>query len=175
MYGANTYRGDTEVVEGILSFLNPQAAQCGMPQGSGIILHKGAMISFSTASVAVTVPFIRGCGTTSYGYYTVTNAIECFATDLLSGDHLTVNQRLTLGEIAVIKVLGAEALAATDETRFTVVEVKTNGGLSYFSPNPRLVFVDGNGVETEPPNWYVLVKGNTVQLRKRMGMVLVIQ
>ena len=175
MYGANTYRGDTEVVEGILSFLNPQAPQCGMPQESGIILHKGAMISFSTASVAVTVPFIRGCGTTSYGYYTVTNAIECLASDLLAGDHLTVNQRLTLGERAVVKVLGAEALAATDEARFTVVEVKTNGGLFYSTLNPRLVFVDSNGVETEPRGWYAVVKGNTVQLRKCKGTILVIQ
>ena len=175
MYGANTYRGDTEVVEGILSFVNTQSAQCGMPQGGGIILHKGAIISFNTASIAVTVPFIRGCGTTSYGYYTVTNAIECFASDLLAGDHLTVNQRLTLGESAVVKVLGAEALAAANETRFTVVEVKTNGGLSYFSLNPRLVFVDGNGVETEPQDWYAVVKGNTVQLRKHKGTVLVIK
>ena len=174
MYGANTYRGDTEVVEGILSFLNPQAPQCGMPQGSGIILHKGAMISFNTASVAVTVPFIRGCGTTSFGYYTVTNAVECFATDLLAGDHLTVNQRMTLGEYAVVKVLGAAALAASDETRFTVAEVKTNGGLLYSSETPRLVFVD-NGVETEPQEWYAAVKGNTLQLRKRIGAVLIVR
>lgn len=175
MQGASTYRGDTEVVEGILSFLNTEAAQCGMPQGGGIILHKGAMISFNTASVPVTVPFIRGCGTTSYGYYTVTNAIECFATDLLSGDHLTVNQRLTLGERAVIKVLGAEALAAARETRFTVAEVKTNGGLLYSSLSPRLIFVDGNGVETEPADWYAAVKGDTVQLRKRKGTLFIVQ
>ena len=175
MHGANTYRGDTEVVEGILSFLNKQTPQCGMPQGGGIILHKEGMISFNTANIPVTVPFIRGCGTTSYGYYTVTNAIECFASDLLAGDHLTVNQLLTLGESAVIKVLGAEALAAASETRFTVAEVKTDGGLSYSTLNPRLIFVDGNGVETESQDWYAVVKGNTVQLRKRKGTMLVIQ
>ncbi|MBQ3289265.1 MAG: hypothetical protein IJH50_07645 [Kiritimatiellae bacterium] len=172
MHGANTYRGDTEVVEGILSFLNTQTAQCGMPQGGGIILHKGAMISFNTASVAVTVPFIRGCGTTSFGYYTVTNAVECFATDLLAGDHLTVNQRMTLGESTVVKVLGAAALAASGETKFTVAEVKN--GLFYSSLNPRLVFVD-NGVETEPQEWHAAVKGNTLQLRKRIGATLVIR
>ena len=159
-------------MEGILSFLNTQAAQCGMPQGGGIILHKGAMISVNTASVPVTVPFIRGCGTTSFGYYTVTNAVECFAMDLLSGDHLTVNQRLTLGESAVVKVLGAGALAASDETKFTVAEVKN--GLFYSSLNPRLVFVD-NGVETEPQEWYAAVKGDTLQLRKRIGATLVIR
>ena len=178
MHGANTYRGDTEVVEGILSFLNTQAAQCGMPQGGGIILHKGATISFNTARVAVTVPFIRGCGTTSYGYYTVTNAIECFASDLLAGDHLTVNQRLTLGESAVVKVLDADTIAnngALSGTRFTVAEIKTNGGLSYFSSNPRLIFVDSNGVETEPTDWYAAVKGDTVQLRKRKGTLFIVQ
>ena len=146
-----------------------------MPQGGGIILHKEGMSSFNLANIAVTVPFIRGCGTTSYGYYTVTNAIECLASDLVAGDHLTVNQRLTLGESAVIKVLGAEALAASSETRFTAVEVKTDGGLSYSTLNPRLIFVDGNGVETEPQDWYAVVKGNTVQLRKRKGTMLVIQ
>ena len=173
MHGANTYRGDTEVVEGILSFLNKQTPQCGMPQGGGIILHKEGMISFNVANIAVIVPFIRGCGTTSYGYYTVTNAIECFASDLVAGDHLTVNQRLTLGESAVIKILGAEALETSSATRFTVVEVKTDGGLSYSTLSPRLVFVDENGVETEPPDWYAVVKGNTVQLRKHKGTVLV--
>lgn len=174
MYGASTYRGDTEVVDGILAFVNTQAAQCGMPQGSGIILHKGAMITFDAYNTAVTVPFIRGCGTTSYGYYTVTNAVECFATDLLTGDHLTVNQRLTLGESTVVKVLGAAALAASGETKFTVAEVKTNGGLLYSSLTPRLVFVD-NDVETEPQEWYAAVKGDTLQLRKRIGATLVIR
>ena len=175
MHGANTYRGDTEVVEGILSFLNKQTPQNGFPQGSGIILHKEAMISFSVANIAVTVPFIRGCGTTSFGYYTVTNAIECFASDLLAGDHLTVNQRLTLGESAVVKVLGAEALLSSDETRFTVVKVKTNGGLYYSSLRPRLVFVDGDGVETESRNWYAVVKGDEVQLRNCKGTVLTVR
>ena len=32
-----------------------------------------------------------------------------------------------------------------------------------------------NGVETEPQEWYAAVKGDTLQLRKRIGATLVIR
>lgn len=112
MFGANTFAGDITVEEGQLSFLNSTAAQNGMPEGAGVTVKNGATISFAASDTAVTVPFLAGCGSTSYGYFTVTNRIECTAADIFAGRHLRIGRNITLADGVKIVVTDPENLAA---------------------------------------------------------------
>ena len=167
--GASTFKGDVTVEAGILGFMNTSAAQGGLPPGAGIILKEGTIFTVSNPSTPVTVPFIRGCGTTSYGYYTVTNQIECTAADIFAGKHLTVNQRLTLAEDATITILDPENLAEYRTAgAATVVEVK--GALT--SPaSVSLAFAQPCATDS-PQRWSVSVRGNSIILGSKNGTVI---
>ena len=112
LYGANTFAGDVTVEEGMLSFRNSTAAQNGLPEGAGVTIKNGATLSFAAADTAVTVPFLAGCGSTSFGYFTVTNRIECTAEDIFAGRHLRIGRNITLADGVKIVVTDPENLAA---------------------------------------------------------------
>jgi len=169
MYGANTFRGDVTVEEGILGFMKPDAAQGGMPEGAGATIDEGAILTFQTADTPVTVPFLAGCGTTSYGTFTVTNRIECTADDIFAGKHLTVNQNLTLADGVKIVVTDPENLAKyRDSKSATVVAcgktITANGTVS-------LAF--GAPCDTEDISaWNLQVKQNAITLGHCNGTVI---
>ncbi|MBQ7189926.1 MAG: autotransporter-associated beta strand repeat-containing protein [Kiritimatiellae bacterium] len=169
MTGVNTFKGDVTVEEGILGFMHSTAAQGGMPEGAGVILKEGAMLTFLNSSTPVTVPFIRGCGTTSYGYYTVTNRIECTAEDIFAGKHLTVNQRLTLAQGATITILDPENLD-NYRTAGPATVVSANGMLT--CPDTISVAFAQPCATDSPQRWSVSVRGKSIVLGAKNGTVI---
>ena len=169
MTGTNTFRGDVAVEEGTLSFLNDGASQGGMPEGAGITVSDGAVVSFRNADTPVSVPFLAGCGSSGNGAFTVTNRIECKAADIFAGKHLTVGCNLTLADGVKIVVTDPENLVSyRDRPAATVVSC---GGTLVAQGS--LVVEFGAPCETESLDlWRVRVKGNSVVLGHRKGMIL---
>lgn len=169
MTGANTFRGDVTVEEGTLSFLNDSVSQGGMPEGAGVTVAEGATIAFRAAATPVTIPFLAGCGSTGNGTFTVTNRIECKAADIFAGKHLTVGCNLTLADGVKIVVTDPENLVSyRDRPAATVVSC---GGTLVAQGS--LVVEFGAPCETESLDlWRVRVKGNSVVLGHRKGMIL---
>ena len=169
MTGANTFRGDVTVEEGTLSFLNDSVSQGGMPEGAGVTVAEDATIAFRAAATPVTVPFLAGCGSTGNGTFTVTNRIECKAADIFVGKHLTVGCNLTLADGVKIVVTDPENLAQyRDSPAATVVSC---GGTLVAQGSLAVEF--GAPCETESLDlWRARVKGNSVVLGHRKGMIL---
>ena len=169
MLGANTFKGDITVEEGILGFLNEEAAQGGMPEGAGATVKEGAILMFPNGSTPVTVPFLAGCGTTSYGTFTVTNRIECTADDIFAGKHLTVNQNLTLADGVKIVVTDPENLAKYRNSKAATVvacgkTITANGTVS-------LAFADGSDEKEEL--WCLAVKEREITLGYLNGTMII--
>lgn len=173
LYGVNTYLGPTEVKAGILGFENPDAAQGGLPAGSGIIVREGATLTFPSANVPVTVPFIEGVGRTSYGYVTVTESIRVKAAEVFAGKCFDVNRQLTVGANVVVDILDPEALASYEESgKAVVIKAGTSSGTLKCDKVPELRFAG------QPPtgklcDWKLRRKGNTLVLGCRTGSVLI--
>ena len=156
----NSFKGNVIVEEGILGFMNEDAAQGGMPEGAGTTIKEGAILTFPSGSTPVTVPFLAGCGTTSYGTFTVTNKIECTAADIFSGKHLTVNQKLTLADGVKIVVTDPENLAQYRHGGSAVV-VDVLKGLTCQG----VVALDfGDGGEEDVSQWNLSVKPKSLSL-----------
>ena len=169
MYGANTFKGDVTVEDGILCFRNESAPQGGMPEGAGATIKEGAMLSFPNENTPVTVPFLAGCGTTSYGTFTVTNRIECTADDIFAGKHLTVNQNLTLADGVKIVVTDPENLAKYRNSKAATVvacgkTITANGTVS-------LAFADGSDEKEEL--WCLAVKEREITLGYLNGTMII--
>ena len=169
MYGANTFRGDVTVEEGILGFMKPDAAQGGMPEGAGATVKEGAILTFPNGSTPVTVPFLAGCGTTSYGTFTVTNRIECTADEVFAGKHLTVNQNLTLADGVKVVVTDPENLAKYRDSKPAAVvacgkTITANGTVS-------LAFADGSDEKEEL--WCLAVKEREITLGYLNGTMII--
>ena len=169
MLGANTFKGDITVEEGILGFLNEEAAQGGMPEGAGATVKEGAILTFPNGSTPVTVPFLAGCGTTSYGTFTVTNRIECTADEVFAGKHLTVNQNLTLADGVKIVVTDPENLAKYRDSKPAAVvacgkTITANGTVS-------LAFADGSDEKEEL--WCLAVKEREITLGYLNGTMII--
>jgi len=160
MYGVNTFKGDIMVEEGILGFMNEDAAQGGMPEGAGATIKEGATLTFPKGGTPVTVPFLAGCGTTSYGTFTVTNRIECKAAEIFSGKHLTVNQRLTLADGVKIVVTDPENLAQYRHSGSAVVVNVLNG----LTCQGAVTLDFGDGSEEDVAQWHPSVKPNSLTL-----------
>lgn len=173
LYGVNTYLGPTEVKAGILGFENADAAQGGLPEGSGIIVREGATLTFPAANVPVTVPFIEGVGRTSYGYVTVTDSIRVKAAEAFAGKCFDVNRQLTVGANVVVDILDPEVLAAYEEAgKAVVIKAGTSSGTLKCDKVPELRFAG------QPPtgklcDWKLRRKGNTLVLGCRTGSVLI--
>ena len=169
MYGANTFRGDVTVEEGILGFMKSDAAQGGMPEGAGATVKEGAILTFPNGSTPVTVPFLAGCGTTSYGTFTVTNRIECTADDVFAGKHLTVNQNLILADGVKVVVTDPENLAKYRNSKAATVvacgkTITANGTVS-------LAFADGSDEKEEL--WCLAVKEREITLGYLNGTMII--
>ena len=165
----NTFKGDVTVEEGILGFMNEDAAQGGMPEGAGATIKEGAMLTFPKGNTPVTVPFLAGCGTTSYGTFTVTNRIECTAADIFAGKHLTVNQNLTLADGVKIVVTDPENLADYRRSRSATVCAT----LKNLTCQGAVTLEFGGPCETEQvEHWVVGVKSNSISLGFRNGTVI---
>lgn len=162
MYGVNTFKGDVTVEEGILGFMATTngVAQGGMPEGAGVTIKEGAMLTFPSSNMQVTVPFLRGCGTTSYGYFTVTNKIECTAADIFSGKHLTVNQKLTLADGVKIVITDPENLAQYRHSGSAVVVNVLNG----LTCQGAVALDFGDGGEEDVSQWNLSVKSKSLSL-----------
>jgi hypothetical protein len=160
MHGVNTFKGDIMVEEGILGFMNEDAAQGGMPEGAGATIKEGATLTFPKGGTPVTVPFLAGCGTTSYGTFTVTNRIECKAAEIFSGKHLTVNQRLTLADGVKIVVTDPENLAQYRHSGSAVVVNVLNG----LTCQGAVTLDFGDGGEEDVAQWHPSVKPNSLTL-----------
>ncbi len=171
MYGANTFKGDVTVEEGILGFHNATAPQCGMPMGAGVTIANGATLTFEEMHTAVTVPFIAGAGATSYGDFTVTDRIECTAADIFEGRHLTVDQNITLVNGVKIVVTDPENLAQyRNGNGATLLECKKTLALL---GNIELAFPEGSTENVE--RWRVVTKGNSILLKPVNGLMIVIR
>ena len=175
MYGCNTFKGDVTVEDGILGFMatntaSTTVAQGGMPEGAGVTLKEGSTLTFQSRNVPVTVPFLAGCGTTSYGLFTVTNRIECSAAEIFAGKHLTVNQSLTLADGVRIVVTDPENL--TQYRRSGSVDVVTAGRGVTCQGSVSLAFGANGGMES-PEMWSLTVKSNAIKLKYIRGMVVV--
>ena len=162
LYGVNTFKGDVTVEEGILGFMSTtnDVAQGGMPEGAGVTIKEGAMLTFPSSNTRVTVPFLRGCGTTSYGYFTVTNRIECTAADIFSDKHLTVNQKLTLADGVKIVVTDPENLAQYRRGGSAVVVNVLNG----LTCQGAVALDFGDGGEEDVTQWNLSVKSKSLSL-----------
>jgi len=161
MLSANTFKGDVTVEDGILCFRNESAPQGGMPEGAGATIKEGAMLTFPQSTTPVTVPFLAGCGTTSYGTFTVTNRIECTADDVFAGKHLTVNQNLFLADGVKIVVTDPENLAKYRKGKSVTVvacgkTITANGAVSLAFGTP----CDTEDIST----WNLQVKQNAITL-----------
>ena len=174
MLRANTFKGDVTVEEGILCFdvtveegilgfmaTTNGVAQGGMPEGAGATIKEGAMLTFPQSTTPVTVPFLAGCGTTSYGTFTVTNRIECTADDVFAGKHLTVNQNLFLADGVKIVVTDPENLAKYRKGKSVTVvacgkTITANGAVSLAFGAP----CDTEDIST----WNLQVKQNAITL-----------
>ena len=172
MFGANTFKGDVTVEEGVLGFMKDSVAQNGMPEGAGATINEGATLTFRYPDTPVTVPFLAGCGSTSNGYFTVTNRIECKAADIFAGKHLTVGCNLTLADGVKIVVTDPENLVSyRDRPAATVVSC---GGTLVAQGS--LVVEFSTPCETESLElWRARVKGNSVVLGHRKGMILMLR
>lgn len=170
MLSANTFKGDVTVEDGILCFKNESAPQGGMPEGAGATIKEGAMLTFPKSSTPVTVPFLAGCGTTSYGTFTVTNRIECTADDVFAGKHLTVNQNLFLADGVKIVVTDPENLAKYRDSKSAKVvacgkTITANGTVS-------LAF--GAPCDTEDVSrWNLVVRQNAITLGPSNGTLII--
>ena len=131
-----------------------------MPEGAGAIIKEGAMLTFPKGSTPVTVPFLAGCGTTSYGTFTVTNRIECTAADIFAGKHLTVNQKLTLADGVKIVVTDPENLAQYRRSGSAVVVNVLNG----LTCQGAVALDFGDGGEEDVSQWNLSVKSKSLSL-----------
>lgn len=175
LYGVNTYLGPTEVKAGILGFENPDAAQGGLPAGSGIIVREGATLTFPAANVPVTVPFVEGVGRTSYGYVTVTDSIRVKAAEAFAGKCFDVNRQLTVGANVVVDILDPEVLTAYEEAgKAVVIKAGTASGTLKCDKVPELRFA-GQPPTGKQCEWRLRRKGNTLVLGCRTGSVLIIR
>ena len=171
MYGANTFKGDVTVEEGILGFLNETATQGGMPVGAGVTIANGATLTFPVMHTQVTVPFMAGSGTTSYGDFTVTDRIECSAADIFAGRHLTVDQNITLADGVKIVVTDPENLAQYRNGNGAILlECKKTLALP---GNIELAFPEGSAENVE--RWRVVAKDNSILLKPVNGMMVIIR
>ena len=174
MSGENTFKGDVTVEEGLLSFNNSTAAQSGMPVGAGVILKNGARISFRGELTAVSVPFIAGWGSTSYGRITVSDRIECAADDIFAGNHLRVGHDLILSDGVKIVITDPEHLYKYHRSgKAVVLEAGVIGENRKLTCNstPDLVF--GKECATESVDrWKVRKSGNALTLDFMEGFVL---
>jgi autotransporter-associated beta strand protein len=174
MSGVNTFKGNVTVEEGLLSFNNSTAAQSGMPVGAGIILKNGARISFRGEVTSVSVPFIAGWGSTSYGRITVSDRIECAADDIFAGNHLRVGHDLVLTDGVKIVITDPENLYKYHRSgKAVVLEAGVTGENRKLTCNstPELVF--GKECATESVDrWKVRKSGNALTLDFMEGFVL---
>ena len=122
------------------------------------------------AAGILSAAFLAGCGTTSYGLFTVTNRIECSAAEMFAGKHLTVNQSLTLADGVKIVVTDPENL--TQYRRSGSVDVVTAGRGVTCQGSVSLAFGANGGMES-PEMWSLTVKSNAIKLKCIRGMVVV--
>ena len=173
--GANSFKGDVTVEGGTLLFKNGSAPQSGMPEGAGLTLKNGALISFSVASTPVTVPFIAGCGSTSHGNFTVTNRIECTAEDIFAARHLSIERNLTLADGVKIVVTDPENLVKyRNSGRAVVLEAGATSGTLTCAGDLELAF--GAECPTEDiRRWGLRQKGKTLTLVYLRGAMILLR
>ena len=180
MYGANTFKGDVAVEEGILGFLNNTAPQGGMPQGAGVSIADGAVLTFPEKHTAVSVPFMAGCGRTSYGDFTVSDRIECSTADLFSGKFLKVNEYLTLAAGARIKITDPENMAryrkaSAGATVLTAGAENENEEKIHLACQGAISLDLGEEYAKEAEAWRLAVKGNSIVFKPLTGLLLIVR
>ena len=180
MYGANTFKGDVAVQEGILGFLNATAAQGGMPQGAGVAIAEGAILTFPEKHTSVSVPVMSGTGRTSYGDFTVTGRIECNTADLFSGKFLKVNEYLTLADGVKIKITDPENLidyrkASRSATVLMAGAENENEAKIHLACQGAIALDFGEEYSSEAEAWRLVVNGNSIMLKPLTGLMLILR
>lgn len=160
VYAANTYTGETVVVEGTFYMQNASA----VPPKSNVRLAGGHLATRTFNPVRARLSGYGSFASWDSNTFTITNELHFSASDLAEGRKITCKGgKFSIGADCVITVEGLESLP---DGKYTLMDATGTGII--LGNAPRLV-------DAEAEKWKVSVSGDgkKMTLRKHIGCVLI--